>query len=99
VLGEAAFHYSTIPLLHHSSVPALLPTAKNFGGHRRPLQFQNASAAQQRQGATFAPRAAPRESVENAGRELEWFRVDKLAPLPFRPSNSSDDVAALRFRH
>ena len=86
----------TTPPLHYFRDA---PIAKNFGGHRPPLQFHDANAVQQRQGATFAPHAALTGWVENAGRGLEWFRVDKLAPLPFRPSNSSDDVAALRFRH
>ena len=32
MLGEAAFHYFTVPIVQRG------PTAKDFGGHRPPLQ-------------------------------------------------------------
>jgi hypothetical protein len=51
--------------------------------------------------ASVALPSAQTGSAENAGRKLEWFRARaaRLAPLPFHPSNNSDGVAALSFRH
>ena len=85
MLGEATFHHSTVPNS---------PTRADGERFRRSY-----TAAKGVSLASVELRVAPRESVENAGRGLERFRLDKLAPLPFRPSNSSDGAVALNPRY
>ena len=60
---------------------------------------ETASATERCQDAIFALRAAPTESAENAERGWEWFRADKLVPLPFHPLNSCEDAVVLNPRH